>query len=211
MLLRRRAARPAGSAALADSVHDVRGSTHDARVPRGTRGTVRTSPRRLNEASPKLSMTVGEQLPPARTVAGSAGGQGSTVFVQPGGLTLRESDDRRRDVHGYALSSSAFCPQLNPERDRGGEEQQSSANSHALWLPPCKATLTERFQWQRGDAVAAGLSLYARLLCSMPECQVFTGTAVGLHDALGPHPLVSVADEAGGHEIGRTIFSSPKL
>ena len=137
-------------------------------VPRGTRGTVRTSPRRLNEASPKLSMTVGEQLPPARTVAGSAGGQGSTVFVQPGGLTLRESDDRRRDVHGYALSSSAFCPQLNPERDRGGEEQQSSANSHALWLPPCKATLTERFQWQRGDAVAAGLSLYARLLCSMP-------------------------------------------
>ena len=100
VLLRRRAARPAGSAALADSVHDVRGSTHDARVPRGTRGTVRTSPRRLNEASPKLSMTVGEQLPPARTVAGSAGGQGFTFFSRPGGLTLRESDYRRGSVHG---------------------------------------------------------------------------------------------------------------
>ena len=103
VLLRRRAARPAGSAALADSVHDVRGSTHDARVPRGTRGTVRTSPRRLNEASPKLSMTVGEQLPPARTVAGSADRQG-TVVLSSRAVTLRESDDRRRDVHGWSGS-----------------------------------------------------------------------------------------------------------
>ena len=32
----------------------------------------------------------------------------------------------------------------------------------------------------------------------MPEGQVFTGTAVGLRDALVPHPLGFVADEAGG-------------
>ena len=70
------------------------------RVPQGTRGAVCTSTRRLNEASPKLSMTVDEQLPPARTVAGSAGGQGFTLFSRPGGLTLRESDDRRASVHG---------------------------------------------------------------------------------------------------------------
>ena len=104
VLLLRRAARPASTAALASSGIMCE-AAHTTRVPQGTRGAVCTSPRRLNEASPKLSMTVGEQLPPARTVAGSAGGQGSTVVVQPGGLTLRESDDRRRDVHGYGLST----------------------------------------------------------------------------------------------------------
>ena len=75
------------------------------RVPQGTRGAVCTSTRRLNEASPKLSMTVDEQLPPARTVAGSAGGQGFTLFSRPGGLTLRESDDRRASVHGPTMST----------------------------------------------------------------------------------------------------------
>ena len=87
VLLLRRAARPASSAALASSGIMCE-AAHTTRVPQGTRGAVCTSPRRLNEASPKLSMTVGEQLPPARTVAGSAGGQGSTVFVQPGGRSV---------------------------------------------------------------------------------------------------------------------------
>ena len=80
-------------------------AAHTMRVPQGTRGAVCTSTQRLNEASPKLSMTVDEQLPPARTVAGSAGGQGFTLFSRPGGLTLRESDDRRASVHGPTMST----------------------------------------------------------------------------------------------------------
>ena len=56
---------------------------------------------------------------------------------------------------------------------------------------------------QRGDAVAAGLSLYARLLCSMPEFQAFPGTDVEIRDARGPHPLVFGADEEG--EALRTL------
>ena len=67
-------------------------AAHTMRVPQGTRGAVCTSTRRLHEASPKVSMTVEEQLPPARTVAGSAGGQVFTFVSRPGGLTLRESD-----------------------------------------------------------------------------------------------------------------------
>ena len=69
-------------------------AAHTMRVLQGTRGAVCTSTRRLNEASPKVSMTVEEQLPPARTVAGSAGGQVFTFVSRPGSLTLRESDDR---------------------------------------------------------------------------------------------------------------------
>ena len=80
-------------------------AAHTMRVPQGTRGAVCTSTQRLHEALPKVSMTVEEQLPPARTVAGSAGGQGFTLFSRPGGLTLRESDDRRASVHGPTMST----------------------------------------------------------------------------------------------------------
>ena len=79
-------------------------AAHTMRVPQGTRGAVCTSTRRLHEASPKVSMTVEEQLPPARTVAGSAGGQVFTFVSRPGSLTLRESDDRR------AVSTEERCP-----------------------------------------------------------------------------------------------------
>ena len=146
MLLRRRAARPAGSAALADSVHDVRGSTHDARVPRGTRGTVRTSPRRLNEASPKLSMTVGEQLPPARTVAGSADRQG-TVFCPAGrspceNLTIVGA----MSTDGVVLISSSSRNSGGPPADVRSHHWPQNWGGHgwtshtptprlSLWLP----------------------------------------------------------------------------
>ena len=60
------------------------------RVPRGTRGPARTSPWRSNEASPTLTMMVDEQLPPARTVTGGAGGRGIAGFSRPFGLALRE-------------------------------------------------------------------------------------------------------------------------
>ena len=59
------------------------------RMPQGTRVAAHTSPWRSNESSPKLNMTVDEQLPPVRTVAGGADGQGSTLIFRSGGLTLR--------------------------------------------------------------------------------------------------------------------------
>ena len=71
------------------------------RMPQGSRGAARTSPRRSSEASPKLNMTVDEQLPPVRTGAGGADGQGSTIIFRSGGLTLRQS----HRVDGRALSS----------------------------------------------------------------------------------------------------------
>ena len=61
------------------------------RMPWGTRVAAHTSRRRSNEASPKLNMTVDEQLPPVRTGAGGADGQGSTIIFRSGGLTLRNS------------------------------------------------------------------------------------------------------------------------
>ena len=66
-------------------------AAHTMRVPRGTRGPARTSPWRSKEALPTLTMMVDEQLPPARTVTGGAGGRGFARFSWPNGLTLRES------------------------------------------------------------------------------------------------------------------------
>ena len=71
------------------------------RMPQGTRVAAHTSPWRSNESSPKLNMTVDEQLPPVRTVAGGADGQGSTLIFRSGGLTLRNS----HCVVGRAMSS----------------------------------------------------------------------------------------------------------
>ena len=48
-------------------------AAHTMRVPRGTRGPACTSPCRLNEASPTLTMMDSEELPPARMVTGGAG------------------------------------------------------------------------------------------------------------------------------------------
>ena len=76
------------------------------RMPQGTRVAAHTSPWRSNESSPKLNMTVDEQLPPVRPVAGDADGQGSTVISRPGGLTLRNS----HCVHGRAMSTEDGCP-----------------------------------------------------------------------------------------------------
>ena len=59
------------------------------RVPRGTRRAARTSPWRSKEASRTLIMLVDEQLPPARTVTGGAGGPGFAGFSRPFGLTRR--------------------------------------------------------------------------------------------------------------------------
>ena len=71
------------------------------RMPQVTREAAHTSPWRSNESSPKLNMTVDEQLPPVRTGAGGADGQGSTLIFRSGGLTLRQS----HRVHGRALST----------------------------------------------------------------------------------------------------------
>ena len=76
------------------------------RMPQGTRGAAHTSPRRSSESSPKLNMTVDEQLLPVRTAAGGADGQGSTVIFRSGGLTLRNS----HCVHGRAMSTEDGCP-----------------------------------------------------------------------------------------------------
>ena len=75
------------------------------RMPQGTRVAAHTSPWRSNESSPKLNMTVEEQLPPVRTVAGGANGQGSTIIFRSGGLTLRNS----HCVVGRAMSSEERC------------------------------------------------------------------------------------------------------
>ena len=84
------------------------------RMPQGTRGTAHTSPLRSNESSPKLNMTVDEQLPPVRTGAGGADGQGSTVLFRSGGLTLRNSHcvrcPRKTDVHGRGTARKAPPP-----------------------------------------------------------------------------------------------------
>ena len=68
----------------------MREEAHTMRVPRGTRGPARTSSCHSNEASPTLTMMVDEQLPPARTVTGGAGGRGIAGFSRPFGLALRE-------------------------------------------------------------------------------------------------------------------------
>ena len=60
MLLLRRAARPASSVRLWRPQGMMCEAAHTMRVPQGTRGAVCTSTRRLNEASPKLSMTIDE-------------------------------------------------------------------------------------------------------------------------------------------------------
>ena len=69
------------------------------RMPQGTRVAAHTSPWRSNESSPKLNMTVDEQLPPVRTGAEGADGQGSTIIFRSGGLTLRQS----HRVHGKSV------------------------------------------------------------------------------------------------------------
>ena len=76
------------------------------RMPQGTREAAHTSPWRSNESSPKLSMTVDEQLPPVRTGAGGADGQRSTIIFRSGGLTLRQS----HRVHGRACARKSRCP-----------------------------------------------------------------------------------------------------
>ena len=76
-------------------------AAHTMCVPRGTRGPARTSPCRSNEASPTLTMMVDEQLPPARTVTGGAGGRGIAGFSRPFGLTLGERGGFVRAGHGY--------------------------------------------------------------------------------------------------------------
>ena len=96
-------------------------------MPQGTRVAAHTSPLRSNESSPKLNMTVDEQLPTVRTVAGGADGQGSTVIFQSGGLHLRNShcgDGRamateersRRKKHRWPGAAS-FKKLLDHERD----------------------------------------------------------------------------------------------
>ena len=95
------------------------------RKPQGTRGAAHTFLLRSNESSPKLNMTVDEQLPTVRTVAGGADGQGSTVIFLSGGLTLRNShcgDGRamateerwRRKSHRWrGAASSSYPPEAS--------------------------------------------------------------------------------------------------
>ena len=106
----------------------TRGMVCDAartmRMPQGTRGSARTSPRRSSEASPKLNMTVDEQLPPVRTVAGGADGQGSTIIFRSGGLTLRNS----HCVAGRAMSPEEQC-RRNRHRWPGAASPKTKAKS----------------------------------------------------------------------------------
>ena len=96
------------------------------RMPQGTRVAAHTSPWRSNESSPKLNMTVDEQLPTVRTVAGDAGGQGFTLFFRSGGLTLRNSAARQRGTH-FALGAGATLRNNRlPLRQRNRKRQAFS-------------------------------------------------------------------------------------
>ena len=91
------------------------------RMQRGTRGTVRTSPWRSNEASPTLTMMVDEQLPPARTVTGGAGGRGIAGFSRPFGLALRE-------LGGFVLKWAGPDRWAGPHRRGGAAFSKKSSN-----------------------------------------------------------------------------------
>ena len=103
------------------------------RMPQGTRVAAHTSPWRSNESSPKLNMTVDEQLPPVRTGAGGADGQGSTIIFRSGGLTLRNS----HCVAGRAMSPDEQCRRkshrwpgaASPENNNNAQRYTLSAES----------------------------------------------------------------------------------
>ena len=116
------------------------------RMPQGTRVAAHTSPLRSNESSPKLNMTVDEQLPPVRTGAGDADGQGFTVIFRSGGLTLRNS----HCVVGRAMSEEA-----PPGRRRllrrfftsgAGKERKKPGAAGAACRPETNAGEIRRFR-----------------------------------------------------------------
>ena len=117
------------------------------RMPQGTRVAAHTSPWRSNESSPKLNMTVDEQLPPVRTVAGGADGQGSTVIFRSGGLTLRNS----HCVAGRAMSPDEQCRRKSHRwPGAASPENNNNAQRYTLTVAP------SRFAVEMTSALTSG-------------------------------------------------------